>query len=342
MTGISQTSPCLGENDEVTGTESVVLIGSRSNISVIGFRILREAGVSVPLVITGDEDPGVDDWRLSLAKAARDAGYEEGNNLVTVNNPHTGEILSRIRAVSADLVLSLQWRRIIRGPLIQLAKRGVVNLHNSPLPLLRGCDPFSWAIHDGLEMMGVTLHQVVDEGVDSGPILTQRVWPITAAATAWSLYLDAIRESELLLRETLLALISGDLVQEVQDARYAGYHPMAQFRFEDLEVNWNLPAVTVSAALRSRIFPPFQLPFFIVATQVVEIVRCHAVSLHGEPSIVASIDPFAIGAKRGAIQIDRVRIDGVEEHGTDFATRAGLKVRDDIRAKRLATKASAA
>jgi methionyl-tRNA formyltransferase len=75
---------------------------------------------------------------------------------------HQPEILNRIEAAESDLILSLQWRRILRPVAIKLARYGVANLHNALLPLLRGCGPFSWAIHDGLECMGVTLHQVVD------------------------------------------------------------------------------------------------------------------------------------------------------------------------------------
>jgi methionyl-tRNA formyltransferase len=164
----------------VTRKRSVVLLGSRSTQSVIGLKVLTDLGISVPLVITGNEDPGTDDWRLSLAKAAREARYSDSKDLLILRDPHQTEVVKQIERLNVDLILSLQWRRILRKELRGIARQGIVNLHNAPLPLLRGCDPFSWAIHDGLERMGITLHQVIDDGVDSGPILAQRFWPISS------------------------------------------------------------------------------------------------------------------------------------------------------------------
>ena len=309
----------------MTKNLSAILIGSRATLSVIGFQLLLKLGISVPLVISGDEDPGEDDWRRSLVKAANDAGYRKGETLIVCSNPHHEETLEKVRAAVADIIISLQWRRILRPPLLQLARRGVVNLHNAPLPLLRGCDPFSWAIHDGLERMGVTLHQVRDEGVDSGPILTQRLWPVTPSATAWSLYLDGLREGELLMRETLASVIAGAVEPQYQEARYTTYHPMGQFRFKDSEANWNLPAVTVSAALRSRIFPPFQLPYFQVRGRKVEILGCYVASGRGSAGSVVSVAPFVVAAKIGSVCIERVRVGETEFSGSEFAQSVELK-----------------
>jgi methionyl-tRNA formyltransferase len=303
----------------------VILFGSRSSIAVTGFRILREWGVSVPLVVTGDEDPMTDDWRLSLAKAARDEGYECGNNLLVVHNPHQPDILERIRAAGADMILSLQWRRILRPPLLGMPRLGVVNLHNAPLPLLRGCDPFSWAIHDGLERMGVTLHQVIDEGVDSGPVLAQRLWPITASSTAWSLFQESLKEAELLMRESLEDIIDGRLVAQPQNARHASYHPGGQFRFHDLAADWGVPAVTLSAALRSRIFVPFQVPHFPFRGGRVGILGCLAVGGRARPSEVASIKPLRVGTKSGLLELTEVTFGGRNLTGTSFAEMAGLQ-----------------
>jgi methionyl-tRNA formyltransferase len=310
----------------VSDKGSVVLIGSRSTVSVMGFQALREIGILIPLIITGDEDPGVDDWRLSLGKAARDAGYSDGKNLLVLHDPHKPEVMERIKACHADLLLSLQWRRILRPPLLAVPRHGAVNLHNAPLPLLRGCDPFSWAIHDGLERMGVTFHQVVDEGVDSGPVLAQRLWPLTAASTAWQIYLESLREAELLMRQSLAAIVAGQLSPLPQEPRYASYHPMGQFRFKPLEVNWGLPAVTLSSELRARIFPPFQLPFFQWNGRRVEVLECHAVRIRAVAGEVLAINPLQIGAKPGAIELKTVRLDGKEMSGGEFASLGGLRI----------------
>lgn len=317
----------------MSGVARVVLLGSRSTASVTALRILQELGCEVPLVISGDEDPGTDDWRLSLAKAARDAGHKDGAGLAVVHDPHSPEMLARIKAAAPDVVLSVQWRRILKPSLIALASRYVVNLHNAPLPMLRGCDPFSWAIHDGLEVMGVSLHQVPDTGVDSGPVLAQRLWPVRKNSTAWSLYEESLPEAERLMRESLPGTLAGTLPAVPQDPRRSSYHPLGQFRFGELEARWELPSTVVSSALRSRVFPPFQLPFFMSGGRKVEIIECEAASGRGTAGTVLSTDPLRIATKPGALQITRARIEGTVFEGARIAAAAGLSVDDVINQK---------
>src|SRR4029077_15077384 len=98
--------------------------------------------------------------------------------------------------------------------------------------------------------------QVLDEVVDAGPVLAQRTWVMTASSTAWTLYLRSIREGEALLRESMAKILAGAIEPGPQDPTRVTYHPIGQFRFRDLEANWELPSLTLSAELRSRIFPP--------------------------------------------------------------------------------------
>jgi methionyl-tRNA formyltransferase len=311
---------------------SVILIGSRSTQSVIALRILRELGVHVPLIISGEEDPGQDDWRQSLARAAREQGFKDGESLLVLRDPHREEVLKKVKTLEPDLILSVQWRHLLRPALFELARLGAINLHNAPLPLLRGCDPFSWAIHDGLEQMGLTLHQI-NRGVDSGDIFLQRFWPIGAISTAWSLYLDSLREGEGLLREGLPGIIAGKGLPKSQESRYATYHPIGQFQFDELEADWMLPAATLSAALRSRIFPPFQLPFFWNRDKRIEILECQAASGLGEPGQILNLDPLRVAAARGALQINAIRYAGEERRGSAMVQAIGLSAGELLLAK---------
>jgi methionyl-tRNA formyltransferase len=308
----------------------VVLLGSRSTASVTAFRVLQELGCELPLVISGDEDPGVDDWRLSLVKAARDAGYKYDQGLAVVHDPHTPQMLARIKAAAPDVLLSVQWRRILKPSLIELASRYVVNLHNAPLPMLRGCDPFSWAIHDGLEVMGVSLHVVPDTGVDSGPVLAQRLWPVRKNSTAWSLYEESLPEAERLMREFLPGTLAGTLPAVPQDSSRSSYHPLGQFKFGELEARWEQPSLVVSSALRSRVFPPFQLPYFLTRGRKVEIMECEATAGRGKAGTVLATDSLRIATRPGALQITRARIDGTVLEGARIAAAAGLSIDDVI------------
>jgi methionyl-tRNA formyltransferase len=301
----------------------VVLIGN-GTVAVQGLYLLKSLGISVPLVIADPSDPGCRTWRLSLVQAARESGYQNGKNLFAPKDPNDPEILSIVACCQPTLVLSLQCRRIIKEPLISIPTRGVTNLHNSPLPLLRGCDPFSWAIHDGLTKMGLSLHRIIDERVDSGPIYSQCLWDIKDTDTAWDLYVASIERGEELLRESILDICSGNLKAHSQNDCFSSYHSVGQFPFNQTEVNWSMPAVTLSRWIRSRSFPPIQLPYFRFRGVSVSIVSCRAESQRGHPSAVLSLRPFVVAARMGSLQLRALMLNGIEVSGEDVAEKLGL------------------
>ena len=302
---------------------SIILIGN-GTAAVRILRILKDLDVDVPLVLADRRDEGCDSWRLSLVREARGMGFAQEKNLFSPQDPNALEMLNAIRACQASLILSVQCARLLRMPMIGLARHGIVNLHNAPLPLLRGCDPFAWAIHDGLLEMGVSLHRIIDEGVDNGPVLAQRRWPILEDDTAWDLYSRSLDEAESMVRESISSIARGVVSPVPQDSRYVTYHPMGQFAFGDLAIDWNTVAVTLGAWIRARIFPPFQVPHFASSSGSVDVLRCVVREGRGVPGTVLSIAPLRIAAKWGSIEIAQVRHRGTVMSGDAWAEASGL------------------
>lgn len=285
----------------------IILIGN-GTIAARGLCLMKELGVEVPLVLADSQDDGVDSWRQSLRRAAENQGYVFGSNLIAPVNPNAAEVLQKMKSVDASAVLSLQCRRILRDPLLELFPGRVLNLHNAPLPLLRGCDPFAWAIHDGLHSMGVSLHQVLDEGVDNGPVVAQQLWEIECDFSSWDLYEQALQQGLSLLRVALLPFLQGHTTGVPQCNPKSTYHPLGQFGFEELQVDWSLPAQTLSAWVRARIFPPFQLPWSNLGGQRVEILKCRVDSARGAVGELLQQDSLVVGARYGSLHISQARL----------------------------------
>lgn len=96
---------------------------------------------------------------------------------------------------SADLVISFGYRHLLRRPALQSAKRTPINLHISYLPYNRGAHPLFWAAMEGTPV-GVTIHEI-DESVDTGPIITQRLVQMADGetfATGYAKIMDAIQK----------------------------------------------------------------------------------------------------------------------------------------------------
>lgn len=85
-----------------------------------------------------------------------------------------------------DWYLLLSWKHVLSPQVVQLPRRGVVNLHYSLLPDYRGVYPVNWAIMEGRKESGITYH-LVGEKIDAGPVLCQKTVPIRLDDTARSL-----------------------------------------------------------------------------------------------------------------------------------------------------------
>jgi methionyl-tRNA formyltransferase len=78
-----------------------------------------------------------------------------------------------IRQLQPDLLISIAGNQIFRRALIDLAPKGCLNLHSALLPKYRGLMPTFWTLKNDEEETGVSVF-LVDEGIDSGPIVVQK------------------------------------------------------------------------------------------------------------------------------------------------------------------------
>lgn len=87
------------------------------------------------------------------------------------------ESLDTINGFEPDLLISVAGNEIFKLPLIELAPKGCLNLHTALLPKYRGLMPSFWVLKNKEEYSGVSVF-FVDEGIDSGPILVQKKFPL--------------------------------------------------------------------------------------------------------------------------------------------------------------------
>lgn len=86
-----------------------------------------------------------------------------------------------------DLAVSMLYWLKIRKPLLEIARKGVINFHPAPLPDFKGTGGYNLAILKNLPEWGVSAHYV-DQGIDTGPIIRVDRFPIDQAEeTAQSL-----------------------------------------------------------------------------------------------------------------------------------------------------------
>lgn len=90
---------------------------------------------------------------------------------------HEAKVLAALRDARVDWVCLAGYMRLLSATFVAQHPGRIVNIHPSLLPAFPGRDPQRQALEYGVRVSGCTVH-LVDEGLDSGPIVLQRVVPV--------------------------------------------------------------------------------------------------------------------------------------------------------------------
>jgi len=145
----------------------------------------------------------------------------------------------RLHALNPEVSVVAAFGQILPKAVLDLPPRGSINVHASLLPKYRGAAPIAWALMNGESETGVTTF-LMDEGMDTGPILLQRSVPILPGENAGVLSARLARIGADLLLETLSELLAGRLQPKPQDHGRATLAP--RLKKSDGLLNWSLPA----------------------------------------------------------------------------------------------------
>jgi len=216
------------------------------------------------------------------------------------------DALSQLEAWSPDVIVVAAFGQILREYVLNLPRYGCVNVHASLLPRWRGAAPVQAAVlHD--DVTGVTIMKM-DKGLDTGPILSQREYPIPDEMTAGTLFDELARMGAELLIETLPAYLEGKIQPQVQDDEKATYAP--RLKKTDGELDLTQPAGDLSRKVRA--FNPWPGTFQFFDGMRLKIHRAHRAAKHdavpGNRYIVDDKPAWGTGA--GLLVLDVVQAEG--------------------------------
>jgi methionyl-tRNA formyltransferase len=158
------------------------------------------------------------------------------------------EALDHLRAWAPDLIVVAAFGQILRPEALGLPKWGCINIHGSLLPRGRGAAPIQAAILAGDKETGITIMKM-DPGVDTGPMLSQRVIPILPEDTAGRLFEKLAPIGAELLIETLPRYLSGELQPKPQPTEGVTDAPM--LKKEDGRLDFTQPAALLERRVRA-------------------------------------------------------------------------------------------
>jgi methionyl-tRNA formyltransferase len=165
-------------------------------------------------------------------------------------------IAGNIRALQPDVVILAWWPHILKGALLDLGQRLMLNLHPSLLPHGRGKNPNFWAIVES-RPFGVTIHHV-DAGIDAGDIAFQREIPHGWEDTGKTLYEKATAAIVDLFRASYPRILAFDVPRVAQNHATGTFHTRRELDPRSLiELDSPCTPREVLNLLRARTFEPF-------------------------------------------------------------------------------------
>lgn len=150
-----------------------------------------------------------------------------------------------LRRLAPDMVVSHGYRHILKPDVVSLIRDRAVNLHIAYLPWNRGADPNLWSWVEGTPK-GVTIHYI-DEGIDTGDIVAQRLVEFDGQETLASSYARLQKAMLSLLRDHWLAIKTGSCQRKPQKGMGTFHRLADRRRIEHLLIaGWDTPVARLS------------------------------------------------------------------------------------------------
>jgi methionyl-tRNA formyltransferase len=280
----------------------VVFFGT-PEFAVPPLEALLGEGFDVVAAVTQPDKPQGRSRSTAVAPPVKLAAEAEGVPVLQPERPSDADFVARIRALAPDVGVVVAYGHILKPDLLAVPRRGMINVHPSLLPELRGAAPVEWAILNGLEKTGVTI-MLMDAGLDSGPILHQIPHYIDPEVTGGELSEHLSEMGAQALVEALALLETDGLRPRPQNHARATYAP--KLTRAGARIDWTGPAGRVARVIRG--FDPKPGAWTELDGREVKLFGVRVLDESGAPGEVHTPDDrLRIATGQGAVEVEEVQ-----------------------------------
>lgn len=283
-----------------------------------------EQGSGIRIALLGTYHPAIPTSRvlmergwLSVLVLPEEAGYrnEDLRALAEAHRIPWTYSIEDLDQYPLDMLIAANYPRLV--PRRFLDSLPCLNTHWSLLPRWRGVHPTAWAMINGDERIGLTVHQMTDE-FDAGGILRQKSVQVTAETDFNQLHEElAELQADAVVEVVEAYLRTGELVAQPQDESQATYVP--QRVPEDGILHWNWPASRLAGLVRALPLPKYPGAFTFCEGR--KLILCSASTVDGPVyfatpgQVVRVLDDGSVWVKAGdtCLAVHEVMFEGDAE-----------------------------
>lgn len=232
---------------------------------------LCTSGHEVALIATCKSAPEYEIREHDFERLASDVGA----SFLCTQNLNRPAVIDQMRQLGIEVAVSVNWINLIGPEVCSAFDHGILNAHAGDLPRYRGNAPVAWAILQGEQQIGITIHQMDPYEIDAGPILLKDYYPLSEHT-----YIGEVlgflseRIPQLFLR-AVNGLTTGTLVATPQprDPNLAlRCYPRCP---EDGLIDWHQPAESLARLVRAS-SEPFAGAFTYFQGKRLTVWRAHS------------------------------------------------------------------
>jgi methionyl-tRNA formyltransferase len=283
---------------------SIIFFGT-PEFAVTSLKALIESGEDISLVVT-QTDKLKGRGHALASPPVKIAALEAGLKVLQPAGLKDGGLLAKLAPPDPEFIVVVAYGKILPGEILELPQRGCINVHASLLPKYRGAAPIQWAIMNGEKRTGVSI-MLMDEGLDTGPVLLQSAMEIGPTDTAGSLSQKLSSAGATLLVQTLKKLREGSVRPTPQEGE-ASYAP--PLKKEDGLIDWSQSAAQISDFIRAM--RPWPGAYCYMDNERVTLLEAEAIDGDGRPGLTVKVGKggFIIATGRGLLSVKEVQPSG--------------------------------
>jgi len=241
------------------------------------------------VICPNSNDSGMDRWQPSLKKLGTEMGINTSG-------------LQDLYDLKDLIFISLEFDRIIKPKYFNTDK--LYNIHFSLLPKYKGMYTSVFPLLNGETQSGVTLH-CIDEGIDTGDIISQLKFEIGIKDTCRDLYFKYLKFGFELFKRSINDLLNGKFIVKKQSHLDSTYNSKNSLDFNNINIDLNKTSFEIHNQIRAFIFKEYQLPslnnyFITKSTLTDEKIAKKYFREQREKLILSGIDGYKIILERDA------------------------------------------
>lgn len=283
----------------------IVFFGTPA-FAVPSLQSLLDEQAEIVGVVTQPDRPRGRSRSILIPPPVKQLAASRGLTVFQPERPAGDLFLAALRRLEPDLGVVVAYGHILKPEILAVPRLGMINVHASLLPELRGAAPIQWSILQGHPRTGVTIMQM-EAGLDSGPILLQKDTPVTPWETGGSLTERLAEIGAEALEEAIPLLRTGQLAARPQDHAAATFAPKIDRTVT--RIRWEETADLV--ARRIRAFDPDPGAWAILDGADVKLFGARPVPAEGEAGTILATSPeLVVACGSGAVAAEEVQAAG--------------------------------